>query len=78
MGPPQAEDALRMTLAMGADRAGHLNDKVFAVADTIGTSRTQLAALEQEGADSSLCGRKRVDSEVRGAFEQWSARSAPA
>ena len=40
MGPPQAEDALRTTLAMGADRAIHLNDKVFAVADTLGTSPT--------------------------------------
>ena len=69
MGPPQAEDALRMTLAMGADRAGHLNDKVFAVADTIDTSRTLAIALKQEGADLVLCGRKRVDFEVRGAFE---------
>ncbi len=48
MGPPQAEEALRMTLAMGADRAIHLNDKVFAVADTIGTSRT-LGARCREG-----------------------------
>ena len=64
MGPPQAEDALRMTLAMGADRAIHLNDKVFAVADTIGTSRTLALAVEKEGADLVLCGRKTVDSET--------------
>jgi electron transfer flavoprotein alpha subunit len=64
MGPPQAEDALRMTLAMGADRAIHLNDKAFAVADTIGTSRTLAMAVAAEGADLVLCGRKTVDSET--------------
>lgn len=64
MGPPQAEEALRMTLAMGADRAIHLNDKVFAVADTLGTSRTLALAVEKEGADLVLCGRKTVDSET--------------
>ncbi len=77
MGPPQAEEALRMTLAMGADRAIHLNDRVFAVADTIGTSRTLALAVEKEGADLVLCGRKTVDSETWqvppevGAFLGW-------
>jgi electron transfer flavoprotein alpha subunit len=64
MGPPQAEEALRMTLAMGADRAVHLCDRVFAVADTLGTSRTLALAVETEGADLVLCGRKTVDSET--------------
>ena len=40
MGPPQAEEALRECMALGADRAIHLSDRVFAVADTLGTSRT--------------------------------------
>ena len=64
MGPPQAREALVMTLAMGADRAVHLEDKLFAVADTIGTSRTLAMAVEKEGADLVLCGRKTVDSET--------------
>jgi electron transfer flavoprotein alpha subunit len=64
MGPPQAEEALAMTLAMGADRAVHLSDPVFAVADTIGTSRTLALALEKETADLVICGRKTVDSET--------------
>jgi len=64
MGPPQAHDALVMTLVMGADRAVHLEDKLFAVADTIGTSRTLAMAVEKEGADLVLCGRKTVDSET--------------
>jgi electron transfer flavoprotein alpha subunit len=64
MGPPQAEQALAMALLMGADRAIHLSDRVFAVADTIGTSRTLAMAVEKEGADLILCGRKTVDSET--------------
>jgi electron transfer flavoprotein alpha subunit len=64
MGPPQAEEALRMTLVMGANRAIHLEDRRFAVADTIGTSRTLALAVEKEGADLVLCGRKTVDSET--------------
>jgi electron transfer flavoprotein alpha subunit len=64
MGPPQAEEALAMTLAMGADRAIHLSDRAFAVADTIGTSRTLALAVAREGADLVLCGRKTVDSET--------------
>jgi len=64
MGPPQAADALREALAMGADRAVLLSDRVFAVADTLGTSRTLALALEKEGFDLILCGRKTVDSET--------------
>jgi electron transfer flavoprotein alpha subunit len=64
MGPPQAEEALRVTLALGADRCIHLSDRVFAVADTLGTSRTLALALRKEGADLVLCGRKTLDSET--------------
>ena len=64
MGPPQAEEALREALALGAHRAIHLSDRVFAVADTLGTSRTLALAIEKEGADLVLCGRKALDSET--------------
>jgi electron transfer flavoprotein beta subunit len=64
MGPPQAEEALRLALALGADRCVHLSDRVFALADTIGTSRTLALAIEKEGADLVLCGRKTLDSET--------------
>ena len=64
MGPPQAEEALREALALGAQRAIHLSDRVFAVADTLGTSRTLAMAIEKEGADLVLCGRKALDSET--------------
>jgi electron transfer flavoprotein alpha subunit len=64
MGPPQAEEALRVALALGADSCIHLSDRVFAVADTLGTSRTLALALGKEGADLVLCGRKTLDSET--------------
>jgi electron transfer flavoprotein alpha subunit len=65
MGPPSAEQALRETLGLGADRAIHLSDRVFAVADTLGTSRTLALAIQKEGdVDLVLTGRKTVDSET--------------
>jgi electron transfer flavoprotein alpha subunit len=64
MGPPQAEEALRVALAVGADRCAHLSDRVFALADTLGTSRTLALAIRKEGADLVLCGRKTLDSET--------------
>jgi electron transfer flavoprotein alpha subunit len=64
MGPPAAEEALREALALGADRGIHLTDRAFAVADTIGTSRTLALALEKEEADLVVCGRKAVDAET--------------
>jgi len=77
MGPPQAEEVLRLTLAMGADRAIHLCDETFAVADTLGTSRTLALAVAKEGAELVLCGRKAVDAETwqvppeTAAFLRW-------
>jgi electron transfer flavoprotein alpha subunit len=65
MGPPQADAALRTCLALGADRCVHLSDRVFALADTLGTSRTLALAIEKEGdVDLVLCGRKTIDSET--------------
>ena len=64
MGPPQAEQALRECIRLGADRCIHLSDRAFAVADTLGTSRTLAMAIEKEGCDLVLCGRKTLDSET--------------
>ena len=77
MGPPSAEEALRQCLALGASRGIHLSDRVFALADTIGTSRTLALALERENADLVVCGRKAVDAETGqvppevAAFLEW-------
>lgn len=65
MGPPAAEEALRLCLGLGADRCIHLSDRVFAVADTIGTARTLALAIQKEsGVDLVVCGRKTTDSET--------------
>jgi electron transfer flavoprotein alpha subunit len=65
MGPPQAEAALRTCLGLGADRCIHLSDRVFAVADTLGTARTLALAIQKEGdVDLVVCGRKTTDSET--------------
>ena len=64
MGPPPAEEALREALALGADRCIHLSDRLFALADALGTSRALALAIDKEGADLVLCGRKTLDSET--------------
>lgn len=64
MGPPQAEEALRHCLALGADRAVHLSDRAFAGADTLATARALALACEKEGYDLILCGRHSTDAET--------------
>jgi electron transfer flavoprotein alpha subunit len=64
MGPPQAREALAECLALGADRAVHLCDRVFAGADTLATARALAAALRGEQCDLILCGRNSVDAET--------------
>jgi electron transfer flavoprotein alpha subunit len=64
MGPPQAAQALRHCLALGADHAVHLCDPEFAGADTLATAHALAAAIEREGADLVFCGRFSVDAET--------------
>ena len=64
MGPPQARDALIQAMAMGADRAVHLNDRAFAGSDTLATSRALALALGRENPDLIICGRNSTDAET--------------
>jgi electron transfer flavoprotein alpha subunit len=64
MGPPQAEEILRETLAMGADYAHLLTDKAFAGADTLATSTALSMAAEKLGFDVVLGGKHSVDAET--------------
>ncbi len=64
MGPPQAEQALRHCLALGADRAIHLCDRAFAGADTLATARALALAVRPEAPDLVFCGRYSVDAET--------------
>ena len=64
MGPPQAVEALVHAMALGADRAIHLNDRAFAGADTLATARALSAALRRERPDLIICGRVSADAET--------------
>jgi len=65
MGPPQAEDALREALAMGADEAILLTDRAFAGADTWATATTLGMALRKIGDfDLVLAGRQAIDGDT--------------
>ena len=66
MGPPQAKDALKRALAMGADDALLVTDKKFAGADTQATSRTIAAAIKEKvgNYDLILCGQFAIDGDT--------------
>src|SRR5437764_349527 len=64
MGPPQARSALADALAMGIDRAVHLEDRAFAGSDTLATARTLARWLGREGFDLVLLGKYSLDAET--------------
>ncbi len=64
MGPPQARSALSDALAMGIDRAVHLEDRAFAGSDTLATARTLALWLGREGFDLVLLGKYSLDAET--------------
>jgi electron transfer flavoprotein beta subunit len=64
MGPPQAQEALRETLAMGADRAILLTDRKFAGADTLATSNALAAAIKELDYDLIIAGRQAIDGDT--------------
>lgn len=65
MGPPQAEAVLREGLAMGADEAVLLSDRIFAGSDTWATSNCLAAAVEKLGAcDIIFAGRQAIDGDT--------------
>jgi electron transfer flavoprotein alpha subunit len=64
MGPPQARSALMDALAMGIDRAVHLEDRAFAGADTLATARALAKYLAREPFDLVLLGKYSLDAET--------------
>ena len=65
MGPPQAEDALREALALGADDAILFTDRAFAGSDTWATANVLSACLKKVGEyDLILCGRQAIDGDT--------------
>jgi electron transfer flavoprotein beta subunit len=61
LGPERAADAVRKTLAMGADRSVLVSDEAFLGADLLVTARALAGALEREAADVVLFGQQSAD-----------------
>jgi len=68
MGPPNAEVTLRKTLALGADEAILLSDRVFGGADTLATSMVLSEAIrrlaQKEELAIVMCGRQTIDGDT--------------
>ncbi|MDF2473441.1 MAG: electron transfer flavoprotein subunit beta/FixA family protein [Anaerocolumna sp.] len=64
MGPPQADAVLREAMAMGADNAYLLTDRVFGGADTWATSSTLAAAINNLEYDIIITGRQAIDGDT--------------
>ena len=64
MGPPQAQNALREALCMGADEAILITDRAFAGADTLATSKALAGALRKLEYDIVFAGRQAIDGDT--------------
>src|SRR3989338_5448279 len=65
MGPPQAAEALKICIAMGADEVFLVSDRAFAGSDTWATSYTLSRAIKKIGDfDLILCGKQAIDGDT--------------
>lgn len=64
LGPDRAKEALRSCLAMGCDRAIHVNDPALTGGDTLLTARALAAVIKQEAPQLVLCGRQAIDDDM--------------
>jgi electron transfer flavoprotein beta subunit len=64
MGPPQAEDALREAISLGADDAILLSDRAFAGSDTWCTSYILAMAIRKLAPDVIFCGMQAIDGDT--------------
>lgn len=65
MGPPQAEQALRDAVSVGADSAILISDRAFAGSDTWATAQVLAAAVSKPGNfDLVICGRQSIDGDT--------------
>ena len=65
MGPPQAEEALRETISLGADEAILLSDRALAGSDTWATSYILSRAMAKiADYDVIICGRQTLDGDT--------------
>src|SRR5207302_6026151 len=61
MEPASAQEALRRTLAMGADRAILVTDPALAGSDALSTARVLAAVIKKEGTDLVFCSTESTD-----------------
>ena len=64
LGPDRVREALRSCLAMGCDRAIHLNDPAWNAADTLATAKALAAVIKQEAPQLVLTGRQAMDDDM--------------
>jgi len=65
MGPPQAEDALREAISLGADEGILISDRSFAGSDTWATSYTLSKAIQKIGEyDLIISGKQAIDGDT--------------
>ena len=64
MGLPKAEDVLREAMAMGADKAVLVTDRVLGGADTWATSQTLAGAIRNLEYDLIITGRQAIDGDT--------------
>jgi electron transfer flavoprotein beta subunit len=64
MGPPQADEALREAISLGADDAILLSDRAFRGSDTWATSYALAKGLEKLDARLVFCGMQAIDGDT--------------
>ncbi|MEW6142535.1 MAG: electron transfer flavoprotein subunit beta/FixA family protein [Chloroflexota bacterium] len=65
MGPPQAEQALRDAVSVGADNAILISDRAFAGSDTWATAQVLATAVSKvKDFDLVICGRQSIDGDT--------------
>ncbi|MBU1261805.1 electron transfer flavoprotein subunit beta/FixA family protein [bacterium] len=65
MGPPQAEEALREAISLGADSGFLITDRLFAGSDTLATAYTLSRAIKKIGDfDLIICGKQAIDGDT--------------
>jgi electron transfer flavoprotein beta subunit len=64
MGPDRAVESIRTALAMGADKAIHLNDPLFEGSDNFGAAKILAKAIQTIPHDIILCGKQAIDDDA--------------
>ncbi len=64
LGPERAVEAIRTGLAMGADKAVHLDDPAFEGGDAFSTAKALAAAIKGMECDLIFCGKQAIDDDL--------------